>query len=174
MILGRVMSLKAYVKQNAPWIYEYINTEVLKGIGSIHPNYFIKVIEDIFIKQNEAQITSKNEDTNLFPYTLFTLLFKQGKMDYPSFRNETINLKPLTLEASVYHNYVRFSIEDDIFTIDLMQTKMGGMPLDEDIVKYSKVIPIQKEGLEEFITAHKHEKMNASLQMIKEKIEEIL
>lgn len=168
------MSLKAYVKQNAPWIYEYINTEVLKGIGSIHPNYFVKVIEDLFIKQEGAQITQENDTSNLFPYRLFTFLFKQGKMDYTSFRNETITLSPLTLEASVYHNYVRFWIQEDIFYIDLMQTKMGGMPLQEDIVKYSKAIPIQKEGLEEFITAHKHGKMNASLQMIKEKIEEIL
>ncbi|RXJ55328.1 hypothetical protein [Candidatus Marinarcus aquaticus] len=168
------MSLKAYVKQNAPWIYEYINTEVLKGIGSIHPNYFIKVIEDLFIKQEGAQITQENNTPNLFPYRLFTFLFKQGKMDYTSFRNETISLSPLTLKASVYHNYVHFWIHEDTFYIDLMQTKMGGMPLDEDIVKYSKAIPIQKEGLEEFITAHKHEKLNASLQTIKEKIEEIL
>lgn len=168
------MSLKAYVKQNAPWIYEYINSEVLKGIGSIHPNYFIKVIEDLFIKQEGAQIRQENDTPNLFPYRFFTFLFKQGKMDYTSFRNETITLTPLTLKASVYHNYVRFWIHEDTFYIDLMQTKMGGMPLQEDIVKYSKAIHIQKEGLEEFITAYKHEKMNASLQMIKEKIEEIL
>lgn len=168
------MSLKAYVKQNAPWIYEYINTEILKNMGAIHPNYFVKIIEDIFVKQNEAQLTPQNSEASLFPYTLFTLLFKQGKMDYTSFRNETISLTSLTLEASVYHNYVQFVIADDIFYINLMQTKMGGMPLDEDIVKYSKAIPINKEGLETFIQQQNQNPLEEPHKSIQTQLQTIL
>ena len=36
-----------------------------------------------------------------------------------------------------------------------MQTKIGGMPIDKDIVKFTKKIPIETFRLEEFITLNK-------------------
>ena len=36
-----------------------------------------------------------------------------------------------------------------------MQTKIGGMPIDDDIVKFKKNIPIKSSGLQEFINKNK-------------------
>lgn len=164
------MQLKEYIKQNAPWIYEYINTEVLKGIGAINANFFIYLIKDIYVKQADTQ----SVDVNVLPYYLFTKISGKGKMDYTVFRKESISLVPLTNEASVYHNYVRFSLKDDTFYIDLMQTKMGGMPLDEDIVKFSKSIAIKPKGLETFIEVKKNNALNDTLKTIQDEVERIL
>jgi len=39
-----------------------------------------------------------------------------------------------------------------LFCIDLMQTKIGGMPIDNDIIKFSKKIPIKNRGLAEYLS----------------------
>jgi hypothetical protein len=162
--------LKTFIKQNAPWIYEYINCEVLKEIGKINPNYFVQLIGDIFIKQTSIQ----KIDSNLLPYYLFTQIESKGRMDYTSLRTETINLNKLNEEAKVYYNYARFVLKEDCLCIDLMQTKIGGMPIDEDIVKFSKQVPISDLGLEEFIWKNRDTAMNATLKRIQEEIEKIL
>lgn len=162
--------LKTFIKQNAPWIYEYINCEVLNEIGQINPNYFVKLLNDIFIKQTLNQ----NIDTNILPFYLFTQIESKGRMDYTSLRTETISLKKLNEEAKVYYNYARFSLQEGFFCIDLMQTKIGGMPIEEDIVKFTKSVPIKSLGLEEFIKQNKDTKMNETLKRIKEEVEKIL
>jgi hypothetical protein len=143
--------LRTFIKQNAPWVYEYINREVLKELGQMSPNYFVKLINDILKKQ----IPSQNIDINILPYYLFTQIQGKGKMDYTSFRRETIDLYPLMKKAGVYHNYVRFSLQKDCLHIDLMQTKIGGMPIDEDIVKFTQKVAIKPSGLESFIKERK-------------------
>ncbi len=144
--------LKTFIKQNAPWIYEYINCEILKEIGKINPNYFVQLIGDIFIKQTSVQ----KIDSNLLPYYLFTQIESKGRMDYTSLRTETINLNKLNEEAKVYYNYARFMLKEDCLCIDLMQTKIGGMPIEEDIVKFTKSIPLKKNGLQEFIKQNRN------------------
>lgn len=136
-----------FIKNNSYFIYEYINKEVLKDIGSINHDYFTKEIEDIL--KNKIEI--KQININTFPYFIFTLLAKQGKLDYTSLRAESINLNSLNKESCTYYNYVHFFIKKDIFTIALMQSKIGGMPIDEDIVKFKKEVIIKSKGLEDFI-----------------------
>jgi len=162
--------LKTFIKQNAPWIYEYINCEVLNGIGKINPNYFVKLIGDIFIKQTLNQ----NIDPNLLPYYLFTQIESKGRMDYTSLRTETINFNEINEEAKVYYNYARFSLQEGFFCIDLMQTKIGGMPIEEDIVKFTKSVPIKSLGLEEFIKQNRDTAMNETLKRIQEEVAKIL
>jgi sulfur transfer protein SufE len=48
------------------------------------------------------------------------------------------------------------------------------MPIDEDIVKFSKQVPISDLGLEEFIWKNRDTAMNATLKRIQEEIEKIL
>lgn len=144
--------LKTFIKQNASWIYEFINNEVLKGVGQINSNYFFKLIGDIFINQTSVQ----NMDTNLLPYYLFTQIEAKGRLDYTSLRTETISLYKLNEEAKVYYNYARFTLQEDFFCIELMQTKIGGMPIDEDIVKFTKRVPINQMGLKEFIEQNRN------------------
>lgn len=140
-----------FIKENSYYIYEYINQKILKDVGAISPNYFIKSIKNIFLNQSNFQI-----DSNILPYFIFTQLDKKGRVDYTSLRKETINFNKINEEASTYYNYVRFSIKDELFLIKLMQTKIGGMPIDEDIVKFSKEISIDKLGLETFISENKN------------------
>lgn len=166
----QLKELKTFIKQNAPWIYEYINAEVLKGIGKINSNYFVKLIYDSFIKHTNIE----NINTNFLPYSLFTQIEQKGRMDYTSLRTETINFSEINEEARVYYNYARFTLQEDFFCIDLMQTKIGGMPIDEDIVKFSKRVPITSLGLEEFINQNRDTTMNETLKKIKEEVEKIL
>jgi hypothetical protein len=166
----QLQELKTFIKQNAPYIVEYINCEVLKEIGTMNPNYFVKLVNDSFVKQTSVQ----KIDPNLLPYYLFTQIEAKGRMDYTSLRTETISLNKLNDEAKVYYNYARFTLNKDFFIIDLMQTKIGGMPIDEDIVKFSKQVPISDLGLEEFIWKNRDTAMNATLKRIQEEIEKIL
>jgi hypothetical protein len=133
----------------------------------------VKLIEDIFIKPRDIKITEQSINPNIFPYYLFTLVFGKGKMDYTSFRSETINFNQINKEASVYYNYARFTLEDDFLCIYLMQTKIGGMPIDEDIVKFTKRIPIKSSGLEEFINKNR-DISSETLKKIRKEIDNIL
>lgn len=128
---------KIFIKENAQEIFNYINTEVLKGIGEMNFNYFKQVIQDI-------DLSEYTENPNILPYFIFTLLSGNGRLDYTSLRVETINFDQINKEASVYYNYARFSLKNEFLCIELMQTKIGGMPIDEDIVKFTKNIPIKK------------------------------
>ena len=130
--------LKNFIKENAAHIYEYINTEILKNIGIMNPNYFIKIIQDIFTKNESIYLNESTSKINILPYNIFTLLAENGRVDYTSFRIETMDFKQINKEASTYYNYVQFSIKDDLFIIELKQSKIGGMPIDADFVKFSK------------------------------------
>ena len=147
--------LKNFINENLSLIYEFINSEVLKGIGQIHPDYFAKVVNDMFVKEFEIKISEENLNPNLFPYFIFTLIEGKGKLDYTSLRVETIKFDEIDKEAKVYYNYARFSLNNDFLYIDLMQSKIGGMPIDKDIVKFTKKIPIKSSALEEFISKNK-------------------
>jgi len=146
--------LEDFIKENSFLIYEYINSEVLKGVGKIHPDYFDKIISDIFTNKKDIEIEEKIS-SNIFPYFIFTLLEGKGRLDYTSLRAETIKFDEIDKESSVYYNYAKFTLKDDFLCIDLMQTKIGGMPIDKDIVKFTKRIPLKKMGLEEFIKKNK-------------------
>lgn len=158
-----------FIKQNAPYIVEYINCEVLKEIGTMNPNYFVKLVNDSFVKQTSIQ----DIDINILPYYLFTQIESKGRMDYTSLRTETISLNKLNDEAKVYYNYARFTLNKDFFIIDLMQTKIGGMPIDEDIVKFSKQVPRSNLSLEEFILEHKDIEINETLKRVQKEVEKL-
>ena len=36
--------LKAYIKENSPLIFEYINKEILEDIGVMSPNFFVRLL----------------------------------------------------------------------------------------------------------------------------------
>jgi len=139
---------RVFIKENAQLILDYINEEVLQGIGEMNFNYFKKVLQDI-------DLNKYNEKLNIFPYFIFTLIEGKGRLDYTSLRVETINFNQINKEASVYYNYAKFSLKNEFLCIDLMQTKIGGMPIDNDIVKFTKNVPINNFGLEEFINKNK-------------------
>ena len=165
----QLQELKTFIKQNALFIVEYINCEVLKEIGTMNPNYFVKLVNDSFVKQTSIQDIAPN----LLPYYLFTQIESKGRMDYTSLRTETISLNKLNDEAKVYYNYARFTLNKDFFIIDLMQTKIGGMPIDEDIVKFSKQVPISDLGLEEFIEQHKETEIKETLKKVQKEDEKL-
>lgn len=141
--------LKAFIKENSPLIYEYINSELLKDIGVMSSDFFVRLIDEFFKK--EKRIYQENITADTLGYYLICEVLGEAKQAFPFFRKDTLSLDKIFKEAKVYFNHVEFSIKDDIFTISLVQTKAGVSTLDEEIIKFSKDFPIKTSGLQEFI-----------------------
>ena len=141
--------LKAFIKENSPLIYEYINSELLKDIGVMSSNFFVRLIDEFFKK--EKRIYQENITADTLGYYLICEVLGEAKQAFPFFRKDTLSLDEIFKEAKVYFNHVKFSIKDDIFTISLVQTKAGVSTLDEEIIKFSKDFPMKISGLQEFI-----------------------
>lgn len=142
--------LKAFIKENSPLIYEYINSELLKDIGVMSSDFFVRLIDEFFKK--EKRIYQENITADTLGYYLICEVLGEAKQAFPFFRKDTLSLDEIFKEAKVYFNHVRFTIKDDIFTISLVQTKAGVSTLDEEIIKFSKQFPIKTSGLQEFIS----------------------
>ncbi|KLE03098.1 hypothetical protein [Aliarcobacter butzleri] len=142
--------LKAFIKENSPLIYEYINSEILKNIGVISSDFFVRLIDEFFKK--EKRVYQENITADTLGYYLICEVLGEAKQAFPFFRKDTLSLDKIFKEAKVYFNHVKFSIKDDIFTISLVQTKAGVSTLDEEIIKFSKDFPMKTSGLQEFIS----------------------
>ncbi|MFY4805467.1 hypothetical protein ACOTVJ_03600 [Aliarcobacter butzleri] len=141
--------LKAFIKENSLLIYEYINSELLKDIGVISSDFFVRLIDEFFKKENK--IYDKNITADTLGYYLICEVLGEAKQAFPFFRKDTLSLDKIFSEAKVYFNHVKFSIKNDIFTISLVQTKAGVSTLDEEIIKFSKDFPMKTSGLQKFI-----------------------
>ncbi|MFW2577991.1 hypothetical protein [Aliarcobacter butzleri] len=141
--------LKAFIKENSPLIYEYINSELLKDIGVMSSDFFVRLIDEFFKK--EKRVYQENITADTLGYYLICELLGEAKQAFPFFRKDTLSLDKIFKEAKVYFNHVRFTIKDDIFTISLVQTKAGVSTLNEEIIKFSKDFPMKTSGLQEFI-----------------------
>ncbi|MDN5100151.1 hypothetical protein SDC9_14342 [bioreactor metagenome] len=142
--------LKAFIKENSPLIYEYINKEILKDIGVMSSDFFVRLLDEFFNKQKRVYDEKITADT--LGYYLICEVLGEAKQAFPFFRKDTLSLDEIFKEAKVYFNHVRFTIKDDIFTISLVQTKAGVSTLDEEIIKFSKDFPMKIPGLQEFIS----------------------
>lgn len=142
--------LKAFIKENSPLIYEYINSEILKDIGVMSSDFFVRLINEFFKK--EKRIYQENITADTLGYYLICEVLGEAKQAFPFFRKDTLSLDEIFKEAKVYFNHVRFFIKDEIFTISLVQTKAGVSTLDEEIIKFSKDFPMKISGLQEFIS----------------------
>ena len=164
--------LKAFIKENSSLIYEYINSEILQDIGTISSVFFVRLIEEFFNK-DEKRVCTDNLTIDTFGYYLITEILGEAKQAFPFYRKDTLCLDGIFKEAKVYFNHVKFTIEDDIFTIYLVQTKAGVSTLDEEIIKFSKQIPMKTSGLTEFIAKKSNELLNESFIKLKEDIKNI-
>ena len=164
--------LKAFIKENASLIYEYINSEILKNIGTISPNFFVRLIEEFF-NRDEKRVCTNNLTADTLGYYLITEILGEAKQAFPFYRKDTLCLDEIFKEAKVYFNHVKFIIEDDIFTIFLIQTKAGVSTLDEEIIKFSKQIPMKNSGLIEFIAKNSDMTLNENLQKLEKDIKNI-
>ena len=142
--------LKAFIQENSSLIYEYINAEILKDIGVMSYLFFERLIDEYFSKE-EKRVCTDNLTANTFGYYLITEVLGEAKQAFPFFRKDTLSLDKIFKEAKVYFNHVKFTIEDNTFSIYLIQTKAGVSTLDEEIIKYSKQFPIKTFGIKEFI-----------------------
>ena len=165
------IELKAYIKENASLIFEYINKEILKDIGVMSSNFFVRLLDEFFNKQKRVYDEKITADT--LGYYLIVEVLGDAKQAFPFFRKDTLSLDEIFKEAKVYFNHVKFTIEDDIFTISLVQTKAGVSTLDEEIIKFSKQFPIKTSGLEEFISKNSNITFDESLQKLNEDIKNI-
>ncbi|MCG3660646.1 hypothetical protein [Aliarcobacter butzleri] len=141
--------LKAFIKENSLLVYKYINSELLKNIGVMSSDFFVRLVDEFFKKENK--IYDKNITADTLGYYLICEVLGEAKQAFPFFRKDTLSLDEIFKEAKVYFNHVRFTIKDDIFTISLVQTKAGVSTLDEELIKFSKDFPMKTSGLQEFI-----------------------
>ena len=142
--------LKAFIKENSSLIYQYINAEILKDIGVMSPLFYERLIDEYFNKK-EKRVCTNNLTTDTFVYYLIVEVLGEARQAFPFFRKDTLSLDAIFKEAKVYFNHVKFTIEDNTFNIYLIQTKAGVSTLDEEIIKYSKQVPMKTSGLNEFI-----------------------
>ena len=148
--------IKDFILNNSNLLYTYINTHILQDIAQLNFNYFENIIQRHLILNADISKNKFIVNQNLLPYFILTLIEKDGKIDYTSSRIDTIDFSQLNKESSVYYNYIQFLLKDDCLSIQLMQTKIGGMPIDEDIIKFTKNIPIDKSGFDKFILKNNH------------------
>lgn len=164
--------IKAYIKENSPLIFEYINKEILTDIGVMSSNFFIRLLDEFFNKQK--RIYDEKVTANTLGYYLIVKVLGDAKQAFPFFRKDTLSLDEIFKEAKVYFNHVKFTIKDNIFAILLVQTKAGVSTLDEEIIKFSKQFPIKTFGLEEFISKNSNVILDESSQKLKEDLKNIL
>lgn len=145
--------LKAFIKENSPLIFDYMNKEILKDIGCMSSSFFVRLVDEYFSKK-EKRVSFDNLTADTFGYYLIAEVLGEAKQAFPFFRKDTLNLDEIFKEAKVYFNHVKFTIENDVFNIYLVQTKAGVSNLDEEIVKFSKQILMKKSGLIEFIATN--------------------
>ena len=162
-----------YIKENSPLIFEYINEEILKDIGVMSPNFFVRLLDEFFNKK-EKRVCTNNLTADTLGYYLITEILGDAKQAFPFFRKDTLSLDEIFKEAKVYFNHVKFTIKDEIFTISLIQTKAGVSSLDEEIIKFSKQILMKTSGLKEFIAENSNKTLNERLMKLKEDIKNIL
>ena len=165
--------LKAYIKENSPLIFEYINKEILKDIGVMSSNFFVRLLDEFFNKK-EKRVYDENIIADTLGYYLIVEVLGDAKQAFPFFRKDTLSLDEIFKEAKVYFNHVKFTIKDEIFTISLIQTKAGVSTLDEEIIKFSKQFSMKTSGLDEFISKNSNNTLNESLMKLKEDIKNIL
>ena len=164
--------LKAFIKENSPLIFDYMNKEILKDIGCMSSAFFVRLVDEYFSKK-EKKVSFDNLTADMFGYYLIAEVLGEAKQAFPFFRKDTLNLDEIFKEAKVYFNHVKFTIENDTFNIYLVQTKAGVSTLDEEIVKYSKQILMKTSGIKEFI-AKKNVIFDENLKKLNENIKNIL
>ena len=81
--------LKAFIKQNSPWIYEYVNSELLKDIGTLNPEFYVELTNDFFNKE-EKKVSTKNMTADILAYYMLTELVGDCRHAYTFFRKETL------------------------------------------------------------------------------------
>ncbi|RXJ89010.1 hypothetical protein CRV01_10330 [Arcobacter sp. CECT 8983] len=142
--------LNTFIKENSHLIHEYINSVILKDIGTMSYNFFLRLVDKYFNKENK-RIPCDNLTADTLGYFLIAEVLGEAKQAFPFFRKDTLTLDYIFKDAKVYFNHVKFTIEGNTFNIYLIQTKAGVSTLDEEIIKYSKQFSMKTSGLEEFI-----------------------
>lgn len=165
--------LKAFIKENSHLIHMYINSEILKDVGLMSSNFFVRLVDEFFKKENK-KLSCDNLTPDTLGYFLITEVLGEAKQAFPFFRKDTLTLDKIFKDAKVYFNHVKFTIEDDAFTISLIQTKAGVSTLEEEIIKYSKQFPIQKRGIKEFISENANVTLDEESKKLVEDIKAIL
>ena len=165
--------LKAFIKENSPLIFDYMNKEILKDIGCMSSAFFVRLVDEYFSKK-EKKVSFDNLTADMFGYYLIAEVLGEAKQAFPFFRKDTLNLDEIFKEAKVYFNHVKFTIENDTFNIYLVQTKAGVSTLDEEIVKYSKQILMKTSGIKEFIAKNSNVIFDENLKKLNENIKNIL
>lgn len=164
--------LRIFIKENSPFIYEYINKEVLKDIGVMNPRFFVKLVNEFFnIENRKYKLEDITKDS--FSYYLIAEVIGESREAFTYFRKDTITLDELYKELRLYFNYVKFTVEDEVFDISFIQSKAGVTAFENEIVKFSKSFTIKKD-IEKYISKKSNILLNEEQNSIKMELNNIL
>ena len=97
--------LKAFIKENSPLIFQYINREILKNIGVISSDFFVRLIDEYFNKKEKE--FAKEFDDKISMYDQIEL-GNDGKLAF----KEGSELAELDKKAPKTFEYLQKKIKD--------------------------------------------------------------
>lgn len=153
-----------FLKENAYLVYRYINSSVLNGVGRMKIDFFLDLIEDIFIKRKKSLATSDKISIKMLPYNILYLMFGTGRIDFPLIRQRKIDFRSFESDIEEkgieFFNYFLFVFDEEHFNSDCLGLKVikshdYGVELDRPIVLHNISINIDNHGLYRFIEENK-------------------
>lgn len=154
-----------FIKENSYWIFKYINAYIIKDLGVISSDYYIKVIKNIFVDNVATLSTSDKISTKLLPYNIFELMFRSGKIDYKDIKPQTINfsilVSKLSSEGIKYFDYILFILTGnnllrDVLGLEVIQSKEYGKDLIKPKTLMKIEIPVHINELSRYISKNKN------------------
>jgi len=149
-----------FLRKYAYFVYGYINEYVLKRIGYMTSDFFIELIEDIFVTHVKTLSTSDRISIKMLPYNILYLMYGSGRMDFSLIKKRKINFKPFEKELKMqeidFYNYFLFLYTDEYFNedcigLEVIKSEDWGKKLEKPILRYQKKIKIDNHGLMKFI-----------------------
>lgn len=154
-----------FIKVDSYWIFKYINAFILKDLGIMSSDYYIKVIKNIFVDNVDTLSTSDKISTKLLPYNIFELMFRSGKIDYKDIKPQTINfsklVSKLSSEGIKYFDYILFILTGnnllrDVLGLEVIQSKEYGKDLKKPKTLMKIEIPVHINELSIYISKNKN------------------
>lgn len=150
-----------FLKDNAYWCYKFINSSILRDLGTMSLDFFISTIKDIFITNVKELTTADRLVERTLPYNILSLINRVGTMPFSEIRYSTINFDTVLIRESItYFNSILFSYSYEeehskSLRFEIIKSKSYGSDLLRPKTLYSKMISINTNDFYLFIKKHK-------------------
>lgn len=162
-----------FLKNNAYWVFKYINSHILQNKAVMSTDFFISQIQYIFVNHVANLTTSDYILERTLPYNLLSLIFSYGKIDYTALEPKTINIQKLKLflkeEHNItYFNFIRFSItrnnEEAFLKLEIIQDQDHNVRLERPKTLYYEIFSFDGNMFFEYLYKNKKYENNYLLE----------